>query len=258
LLHDPAVRRFVLLSPIVLALGACSEEEGRHSPIFTTSSTTQTTADSAEGMDADGDGDGDGDDDPSTGDGDPTTSTGDGDGEAVCGNGIREGDEECDGNDLAGLDCTDFGYDDGILVCANDCKLFLNGCSTCGDGQLAATEACDGTNFGGQTCMDLGFAGGQLMCSADCSTIITTGCTAAAACGNGVIDANEECDGGNLGGQTCQSLGFDGGSLSCTAGCQFNTGNCTTNQCVGLFGECNVFLQDCCDGLVCFISCVPE
>ena len=45
-------------------------------------------------------------------------------------------------------------------------------------------------------------------------------------CGDGVIDAGEDCDGSNLGGQTCQSQGFGGGTLACTSGCQFDTSGC--------------------------------
>ena len=40
-------------------------------------------------------------------------------------------------------------------------------------------------------------------------------------------DINEQCDGNNFGGQTCTNLGFVGGTLSCTSGCQFDTSQCT-------------------------------
>jgi len=45
-------------------------------------------------------------------------------------------------------------------------------------------------------------------------------------CGNSVIDSGEECDGSNLGGATCVSIGFGGGSLSCNANCTYNTSQC--------------------------------
>ena len=45
-------------------------------------------------------------------------------------------------------------------------------------------------------------------------------------CGNGILDANEECDGINLGGQTCQGLGYSSGVLNCGADCLFDTSNC--------------------------------
>lgn len=50
---------------------------------------------------------------------------------------------------------------------------------------------------------------------------------AQASCGNGNIEANEECDGLTLGGATCTSLGFSGGTLSCSAACDFDTSRCT-------------------------------
>ncbi len=46
-------------------------------------------------------------------------------------------------------------------------------------------------------------------------------------CGNGNIESNEECDGQTFGGQTCQSLGFDAGDLSCTEQCNLDLEECT-------------------------------
>ncbi len=46
-------------------------------------------------------------------------------------------------------------------------------------------------------------------------------------CGSGVIDAGEECDGGDLGGQTCQSLGHDDGTLACNTDCTLDETGCT-------------------------------
>ena len=46
-------------------------------------------------------------------------------------------------------------------------------------------------------------------------------------CGNGQADGGEECDGSDLGGQSCVGLGFVGGALSCTGGCTFDTDGCT-------------------------------
>lgn len=47
-----------------------------------------------------------------------------------------------------------------------------------------------------------------------------------ATCGNGVIDAGEECDGVNFNNQTCISKGFDSGSLSCSNTCTISTQSC--------------------------------
>jgi hypothetical protein len=53
-------------------------------------------------------------------------------------------------------------------------------------------------------------------------------------CGDNSVQVSfgEECDGSNLNGQSCLSLGFDGGNLLCTS-CVFNTGNCCLSDCVG-------------------------
>jgi len=47
-------------------------------------------------------------------------------------------------------------------------------------------------------------------------------------CGNGVVDEddNEECDGTNLNGQTCQTQDFAGGTLRCDDTCSFDTEDC--------------------------------
>ncbi len=47
-----------------------------------------------------------------------------------------------------------------------------------------------------------------------------------ASCGNGIIDANELCDGKNLNEKTCAILGYAGGSLECSSNCIFDTYNC--------------------------------
>lgn len=48
----------------------------------------------------------------------------------------------------------------------------------------------------------------------------------AATCGDGRIDANETCDGDDLGGADCVSLGYFGGTLSCTDACTLDESAC--------------------------------
>jgi len=54
-------------------------------------------------------------------------------------------------------------------------------------------------------------------------------------CGNGVAEGDEQCDGSDLRGATCASLGFKGGPLSCTTPpattCLYDTTACTAYQC---------------------------
>ena len=105
----------------------------------------------------------------------------------------------------------------------------------CGDGSVDPGEACDGADLGGQTCQALGFDGGILACNAGCD-FDTSGCTnqpPPPVCGNGVLEPGEECDGSDLGGQTCSDFGFDQGSLACTGQCTIDTSDCSnaSQQC---------------------------
>lgn len=46
-------------------------------------------------------------------------------------------------------------------------------------------------------------------------------------CGNGKLDPDESCDGEELDGQTCVSLGYLGGSLACHENCRFDESGCS-------------------------------
>ncbi|HVN83268.1 MAG TPA: DUF1566 domain-containing protein [Candidatus Binatia bacterium] len=54
------------------------------------------------------------------------------------------------------------------------------------------------------------------------------GCDSTQTCGNGMIEAGvgEQCDGSELNGASCQTLGFTGGTLACSGGCQLDTHSC--------------------------------
>ena len=58
------------------------------------------------------------------------------------------------------------------------------------------------------------------------SLVVTGGTAQPAFCGNGVKEGSESCDGLDLGGQTCTTLGFGSGTLSCNTNCTFNTAGC--------------------------------
>jgi hypothetical protein len=51
-------------------------------------------------------------------------------------------------------------------------------------------------------------------------------CEDAPVCGNEILDGAEECEAENLGGETCVTQGFAGGTLKCAAGCIFDTDAC--------------------------------
>jgi len=51
-------------------------------------------------------------------------------------------------------------------------------------------------------------------------------------CGDGTIGSGEQCDGSNLNSQNCVSLGYNqGGTLSCSGSCQFDTSLCSSGLC---------------------------
>ncbi len=101
------------------------------------------------------------------------------------------------------------------------------GVDKCGNGLIDAGEDCDGADLGGADCASIGqgFVDGTLSCDVDCA-FDTGGCNAPLDCGNGTIDAGEDCDGTNLGGNTCLSNGFASGLVSCTGGCVLDTSAC--------------------------------
>lgn len=73
-----------------------------------------------------------------------------------------------------------------------------------------------------QTCSQIS-SYGNLGASASYSLTPNVNCpsTTVNLCGNAVIDAGEQCDGANLAGNTCATLGFNSGTLSCGGTCQF-------------------------------------
>ncbi len=57
--------------------------------------------------------------------------------------------------------------------------------------------------------------------------MVALSCSQERACGNGVLDEGEECDGADLGGATCEDFGEDFlGRLVCTAECELDADDC--------------------------------
>jgi YVTN family beta-propeller protein len=79
----------------------------------------------------------------------------------------------------------------------------------------------------------------------DCQCFI-----AQAGCGNGALEGGEECDGSNLGGESCTTLGFSGGSLSCRPRCASGDNNCVL--------PCILNLQDCQGGPLVYVTNVSS
>src|SRR6185436_6051192 len=118
---------------------------------------------------------------------------------------------------------------------ASDCTTFIQVCNSqpcpggfCGNGVQDTGEQCDGSDLAGLSCQALGYIGGTLSCNGGCglNTDSCVGSNPGAVCGNGTIEAGEQCEGSNLNGGNCQNRGFTGGTLSCSS-CQYNTSSCT-------------------------------
>ncbi|MBU1239462.1 hypothetical protein KKF84_09015, partial [Myxococcota bacterium] len=149
----------------------------------------------------------------------------------MCGNGnVETGTEECDGENLDSQTCVSLGYRDGTLSCTEGCFFDVTDCEAhgfCGDNVLDTEfEVCDGTSLGGETCLTQGYSGGALVCGENCDQFDTNACTILGTCDGNGIDTGEECDGDHFGGETCQTLGYFGGALSCTIGCSRDTSDC--------------------------------
>jgi hypothetical protein len=103
---------------------------------------------------------------------------------------------------------------------AESCNGVDDDCDTaCDDGFMC----CRGAP---RACSTLGFYAGTALCSNDCSGFDTSTCTN---CGNGTRNPGEQCDGVDLGGATCTSIGmgFGSGTLRCAAGCVYDTSMCS-------------------------------
>jgi hypothetical protein len=98
----------------------------------------------------------------------------------------------------------------------------------CNDGHVDPGEQCDGENLDGWTCEGLGRDGGELACSPASCTFDTEACEPTGrGCGDGMLSPGEQCDGMDLQGFDCESLGLGDGTLGCDpVTCTFDTSMC--------------------------------
>ncbi len=150
----------------------------------------------------------------------------------ACGDGVVDTGELCDGPPADS--CFDLGYFGGVLGCLPDCTFDLSMCDGCHNGVIEPEtgEDCDFDAQGDPlvlaSCASLGFpmSGANPGCADDCEYDIKI-----CMCGNGALDALEVCDGALLGGNTCQTEGFVGGTLACSPDCELDTSGCTGSVC---------------------------
>ncbi len=149
-------------------------------------------------------------------------------------------DDDCDGMTDEGFacavgtsaSCTTTCGSSGSRACLPGCT--LDTCAppaeTCNGVDDNCNGACDDTftccRGGTAPCSTMGYFSGSAVCRTDCSGYDLSTCTN---CGNGTRNPGEACDGADLGGAMCTSIGmgFGSGTLRCAAGCMFDTSMCS-------------------------------
>ena len=120
-----------------------------------------------------------------------------------CGNGKKDAGEDCDGSDFGGETCQSIRADfiSGTLKCTNECTYNTSSCvqGYCGDKKVTTTlgEYCENGVAFTETCQDFGYTGGTLTCDPDTCEWDFKNCGGDTTCGNGTIEAPENCDDGN-------------------------------------------------------------
>jgi hypothetical protein len=99
-----------------------------------------------------------------------------------------------------------------------------SGGGTTGDGGTQ-TDTSDSSSGGSDTS-----SGGSGTTSSSSGSGSESGSGTTGLCGNNTIDPGEDCDGTELGGETCESLGEGTGTLGCDPmTCTYDTSMCTGN-----------------------------
>lgn len=177
-----------------------------------------------------------------------------------CGNGVLDGDEECDDGNMSSGD-----------GCSDTCKIEVQ--TECGNGEVEEGEECDDGNTisgdgcsadcaiepdcgngdveSGEECDDGNTTSGD-GCSADCELEVLPGC------GNGVLEATEQCDGDVDPGDSCEAAGYLSGVVVCDASCVLDYSDCANHPdlvawyrldgSAGLVADSGLWSNDCVDG----------
>lgn len=77
------------------------------------------------------------------------------------------------------------------FACQNRICVYVGPQVKCGNGIIDETEDCDGIHLDGETCVSLGYTSGILRCGSTC--LFDTSHCYLESCGNGAIDAGENC-----------------------------------------------------------------
>jgi hypothetical protein len=165
-------------------------------------------------------------------------------GGGVCGNGLCEaGDGENASNCSADCNGTLNGRPSNRFSCGYDDSYGPDGFADprCNEEGYSCTEVPAGG--------EVNYCCGDFSCEgAENSNSCAVDCGPAPVCGDAIIESPEVCDGSELGGNTCTSLGYGDGTLACGSDCQsFDIGGCAPPSCGAPNAECSSNDQ-CCSG----------
>lgn len=143
--------------------------------------------------------------------------------EVACGDGVKVGEEQCDGDDFGDktVTCgTLLYYSDGPVGCTSRCTYDVSQCSgICGDRILNGGEICDDDpSVKIEDCVDRGFyESGDVRCSVTCAPDASA---CKGFCGDAIVNGGEACEPGmSLPITTCLDNGYDAGRVGCTDFC---------------------------------------
>ncbi len=162
---------------------------------------------------------------------------------SVCGNGIVESPELCDGTIDNCVDIDPFIFAAGKARCKEDCSGWdTETCEStgdyCGDGMKSETEFCDGD---AKACTDINpglYESGNAPCNQWCSGYDTTSCVVIqSVCGDGTVEGTEVCEEGTL--EDCVDIdpfSYSGGKAYCLDDCSgYDIVTCEENSSGTLF-----------------------
>jgi hypothetical protein len=162
------------------------------------------------------------------------------DGESTTQPSMLDAESESTESESTESESTDGESTDGESTESESTESTTTGEPSCGDGRIAEDmEQCEGDDLDGFDCLALGYWGGTLACDPITCTFDASGCTLAGElCGNGSVEAEEDCDGA-IGNTSCVDLGFVGGTLACNDPCLVD------GESIGCLHDCEFDLTAC-------------